>query len=94
MIEDQELCSSYEKTGLRGDEAVRVTNSRRGRTRATPQLSAEELFHQRVTGTPVTVSPIRVEFLTFCKLMQDAFEKGIDPLTFYDIHGLQIPIFA
>ena len=26
--------------------------------------------------------------------MQDAFEKGVDPLTFYDIHGLQIPIFA
>ena len=27
-------------------------------------------------------------------LMQDACKKGIDPLTFYAIHGLQIPIFA
>ena len=26
--------------------------------------------------------------------MQDACKKGIDPLTFYAIHGLQIPIFA
>ena len=32
-----------------------------------------------------TVPLIRVDFVTFCTLMQDAFEKGIDPLAFYDI---------
>ncbi len=73
---------------------MRLSTTGRGRARGPPQFSAEEQFHQRVTGTPVAVPPIRVEFLTFCNLMQDACKKGIDPLTFYAIHGLQILIFA
>lgn len=58
------------------------------------QLSAEKLFHQRVTIALVTVPQIKVEFLNFYKLMQDSCWKGIDRLTFYNIHALQIPIFA
>ena len=46
----------------------------------------------RMTSSGIAL-PIRTEFLIFFTLMQEGYKNGIDPLTFYAVHGMQIPIF-
>ena len=78
LMETQGLCTEYERTG-RNEALVATTSSvargvrgrgGRGGSSVVNLLTPEEILQERLTGTPKTAPPLRLEYSSFVCLMK------------------------